>query len=194
MKDFMKSLSVLFIFFGICVFGIIRNSSPINHPTKYTKTEKVEITQIVSRVEPKPIEEPQPTTKPIYNTSKRDIECLAKNIYHEARGSGLKEQIAVGFVTKNRLETGKWGNSYCKVVYSPYQFSWTLKRSHINDWKSYKIAYDIAYKIYTGKILLDFSNGATHYYAFKKIKAPNWVQKGYDFVVLRDHIYMKLPT
>ena len=57
--------------------------------------------------------------------SDRSVECLALNIYHEARGEGIEGWLAVAFVTVNRKHSEKFPNSICKVVYDSYQFSWT---------------------------------------------------------------------
>ncbi len=51
--------------------------------------------------------------------------CLAKNIYHEARGESLRGKLAVAKVTLNRVASGKFRQTICGVVYQPYQFSWT---------------------------------------------------------------------
>lgn len=56
------------------------------------------------------------------------MECLTKNIYHEARNQSLRGQIAVGIVTLNRVKSNLFQSSICKVVYAPYQFSWTRDR------------------------------------------------------------------
>lgn len=58
----------------------------------------------------------------------QDLDCLAKNIYHEARFEPYVGQIAVAQVTFNRVQDGKWGDSICKVVYAHKQFSWTLNK------------------------------------------------------------------
>ena len=51
--------------------------------------------------------------------------CLALNIYHEARGERVEGQIAVAHVTMNRVNHEKWPSTICEVVYQPKQFSWT---------------------------------------------------------------------
>jgi len=58
--------------------------------------------------------------------NQKDMECLAKNIYHEAGTEPTEGQFAVAQVTLNRLRDGRWGKSVCSVVYAPAQFSWTL--------------------------------------------------------------------
>jgi len=60
------------------------------------------------------------------NYSPQDLDCLAKNIYHEAGVESPEGKFAVAQVTLNRLRDGRWGKSICSVVYSPAQFSWTL--------------------------------------------------------------------
>ena len=62
------------------------------------------------------------------NYSPEDLQCLAKNIYHEAGIESREGQFAVAQVTLNRLRDGRWGKSVCSVVYSPAQFSWTLNK------------------------------------------------------------------
>lgn len=57
--------------------------------------------------------------------SQKEFECLTRNIFFEAGVEDTLGKIAVAHVTLNRLQTGKWGNNICNVVYSKAQFSWT---------------------------------------------------------------------
>jgi len=52
------------------------------------------------------------------------LECLAANIYHEARGEPLRGQLAVGVVTLNRVSDKRWPSTICGVVKDKHQFSW----------------------------------------------------------------------
>ena len=61
--------------------------------------------------------------------SDTDLFCLAKNIYHEARGEPIKGRYAVAQVTINRSKHRKFSGSICDVVFAPYQFSWANNRS-----------------------------------------------------------------
>ena len=65
-------------------------------------------------------------TKPLLNVPKAELNCLAKNIYHEAAKEPIAGQLAVGIVTLNRFASGDWG-SICDTVYAKGQFSWTIK-------------------------------------------------------------------
>ena len=45
------------------------------------------------------------------------IECLAKNMYFEARGQGTAGVLAVSFVVLNRVNDHRFPNTICEVVY-----------------------------------------------------------------------------
>lgn len=57
----------------------------------------------------------------------RDVECLARNVYFEARSENTVGQYAIAQVTINRVSAKRWGKSVCNVVYAKKQFSWTVK-------------------------------------------------------------------
>ena len=59
--------------------------------------------------------------------------CLACNLYHEARGEEELGIAAVAMVTLNRVQSSRYPDSICKVVWQKSQFSWT------NDGKSDQI-------------------------------------------------------
>lgn len=99
----------------------------------------------------------------------KDLYCLAKNIYHEARGESFKGKLAVAQVTMNRVNhPTKWPNDVCDVVYqkvkgSP-QFSWTtMKNLKVVDMGAWQEAKSIAYGVLTGDLLLKNFN-ATHFH------------------------------
>jgi spore germination cell wall hydrolase CwlJ-like protein len=64
-----------------------------------------------------------------------ELRCLAENVYFEARGEPLQGQYAVAEVTLNRLRSGDFPNTLCKVVHESRwdrirkrfvaHFSWT---------------------------------------------------------------------
>lgn len=63
----------------------------------------------------------------------RQLECLARNVYYEARGEPYAGKIAVAQVTVNRARSGKFPDDICAVVYQKTrsvdnsvicQFSW----------------------------------------------------------------------
>lgn len=51
--------------------------------------------------------------------------CLQKNIFFEARNQSTLGQAAVAWVTLNRVESSRYPNTICGVVWQRKQFSWT---------------------------------------------------------------------
>ena len=45
------------------------------------------------------------------------LDCLARNIYHEAGYESFEGKVAVAQVTLNRTESGQFPSDICKVVY-----------------------------------------------------------------------------
>ncbi len=46
-----------------------------------------------------------------------DLMCLARNVYHEARGEPMAGQFAVAEVTMNRVKSRYFPDTVCEVVY-----------------------------------------------------------------------------
>ncbi len=69
----------------------------------------------------------------------RQLDCLARNIYHEAGGEPFEGKVAVAQVTLNRVESGLFPSDVCKVVYQKNviyekvlcQFSWYCEQASI---------------------------------------------------------------
>jgi spore germination cell wall hydrolase CwlJ-like protein len=55
----------------------------------------------------------------------RSLDCLARNVYYEARGESLAGQYAVAEVTLNRKASPLYPKTVCEVVYQKSAFSWT---------------------------------------------------------------------
>lgn len=101
----------------------------------------------------------------------RQVECLVKNTYFEARGEPKKGQLAVIFTTLNRASSDMYPKDLCKVVYQRNQFSWTAKRDHsIKDKESYTSIKETVHEVLQGKHK-DVSNGALSFHA-TSIKKP----------------------
>ena len=54
--------------------------------------------------------------------NKRDLDCLAKNIYYEAGSESLEGKVAVGMVTLNRVNDGRFSSTICGVVNQRTEF------------------------------------------------------------------------
>lgn len=91
-----------------------------------------------------------PTTVALAEAPQYDSEtiCLAKNIYYEARGEPLRGKLAVAWVTLNRVASGKFRDTICKVVYQKNQFSWTSRRQgKPKEWAMWLESLQLAYWI-----------------------------------------------
>jgi spore germination cell wall hydrolase CwlJ-like protein len=51
-----------------------------------------------------------------FRVTKKDEECLAKNIFYEAGSESEEGKAAVGIVTINRVKDSRFGSSICSVV------------------------------------------------------------------------------
>lgn len=57
-------------------------------------------------------------------------DCLAANLFFEARGESIKGMQAVAAVTINRLKHKNYPSDLCSVVFQRKQFSWTHQEKY----------------------------------------------------------------
>lgn len=101
-----------------CVDVVLEKPEPIK-PVKTPIPEKHKFVRIFN------------TGKKV-NLSEKEFDCLSRNIYWESLREPLIGQIAVATITHNRVKSKKWGNTFCKVVFEPKQFSWTNDKQIVN--------------------------------------------------------------
>ena len=115
-----------------------------------------------------------------------EINCMALNIYYEARNSNLADQYAVADVVLNRVEDTRYPNTICEVVKEgrkhadgrmkrhQCQFSWYCdgKSDTPRDMESWKRAQSIAWDIVQWDSMRGITEGATHYHT--TYVKPNW--------------------
>lgn len=53
--------------------------------------------------------------------------CMMCNCMREAGDEPLEGKKLVGLVVKTRVQSAKWANDICGVIYEPHQFSWTME-------------------------------------------------------------------
>ena len=58
-----------------------------------------------------------------FNITQREVKCIEKNLWHEARGENLYGLMAVAKTTLNRTRMEGWPPDVCKVVYQHKQYS-----------------------------------------------------------------------
>lgn len=98
----------------------------------------------------------------VRTVSNKDLQCLALNIHHEARGESVTGMIAVGHVVLNRVKHISFPKTVCGVIKQPGQFSWYHKEYIMPSNVSYKI-HELAYNILNGKYK-DPTNGALYFH------------------------------
>ncbi len=115
-----------------------------------------------------------------------ELQCLALNIYHEARNESTAGMVAVGQVTLNRVDSQRFPSTVCKVVRQGIyrgghpvrnrcQFSWHcdgLSDIPYNI-RSYNRSIEIAqWLLFTNPWLPDFTDGSLFYHASYVL--PKW--------------------
>ena len=147
----------------------------------------------------------------------RAAECLAKNMYYEARNQGTAGVLAVTAVVFNRVNDSRFPNTICEVVYQgPTRESWkTRKTLDKNDavyypiknrcqisWycdgksdvpkdiKTYVKFFDYARAWMKGTLaFLDITDGALFYHA--DYVTPGWAKTKQKTVEIQDHIFYR---
>ena len=133
-------------------------------------------------------------------TTTSEINCLALNIYHEARSEPVEGMFAVAFVTRNRVLDKRYPNTYCGVVwekrwskkknrYVP-QFTWTLdgKPDKPKESNAWKLSQMIAKAVYLYNLKSNVS-GSLNYHA--TYVSPVWAKRMDVLALYGNHVFYK---
>ena len=150
------------------------------------------------------------------------VECLALNMYYEARSQGTAGVFAVSAVVLNRVNDSRFPNSVCEVVYQgPTRESWKTRQhkdlpAHKRQYypiknkcqfswycdgksdtpynkKRYKELLDLSEAIMYNEIsFVDITDGALFYHA--DYVTPGWVKTKQRTVEVQDHIFYRWNT
>ena len=107
------------------------------------------------------------------------VQCMALNVYYEARGSNLADKAAVADVVLNRVNDTRYPNTVCEVVKqglqdangnmrrNKCQFSWYCdgKADNPQNQDLYVEAQSIAWNMVEEGKYRGITEGATHYHA-----------------------------
>ncbi len=132
-------------------------------------------------------------------SERREVTCLAMNVYYEARGEQLAGQYAVAEVTMNRVASARYPGTVCEVVYQkrwdPLRkryvsaFSWTefdlVPHPYGEPWQQ---AWEVAKAVYEGQ-QPPTVNGALLYHA-RYIK-PSWSRGKRPVARVGAHIFYR---
>ena len=157
-------------------------------------------------------------TKPESRLQKElDAQCLALNMYHEARNQGSAGLLAVSSVVLNRVKDKRFPNTICEVIeQGPTRESWKTRQTpDPNDAVFYPIKNrcqfswycdgksDVPKQVKTWKRLLtiansivynkfdfvDITDGALFYHA--DYVTPAWAKTKIKTVEIQDHIFYR---
>lgn len=126
-----------------------------------------------------------------------DVDCLARNIYFEARNQSTVGKVSVAMVTLNRVASSRYPDNVCDVVHQKKntkecQFAWYCdgKSDKIENPQAYNDALEIAQKVmYNYDSMLDPTDGALYYHSTKV--SPVWTRSFDRTVKIDDHIFYK---
>lgn len=132
-------------------------------------------------------------------TERQNLECLAKNVYYEARGEPPEGQYAVAEVTMNRKASRRFPATVCAVVYEKRwdairkryvgAFSWTefyaVPEPAGEAWAfAQKVAADVYHQRAPARV-----EGATYYHA-TYIK-PSWARTQKRVAQIGRHVFYR---
>ncbi|MGN1091616.1 MAG: cell wall hydrolase [Alphaproteobacteria bacterium] len=127
----------------------------------------------------------------------KEIDLMARTMWGEARGEGIRGMQAVANVIMNRVNAGRWyGRTVEDVVLKPYQFScWNANDPNLPKLKSvnekdtqFSNAKGLARLAYEDN-LVDITGGATHYHAAGI--TPYWANAMNKTAVIGNHAFYK---
>lgn len=182
----------------VIAFAVVTN--PENRSGMLVRATTLHVASVTyTPVEPMPVRE-------VVKVDDQQLECMALNIYFEARNQDTdKAMAAVGFTVLNRVATHTYPNTICDVVYQGQrdsngnyvrnrcQFSWVCdgkgdvpNMHHPIEAKAWGRAISVAIQVMTGAIANPVGN-ATMYHATYVL--PYWV-RSYSLVAqVEGHVF-----
>lgn len=134
-----------------------------------------------------------PTAAPIGPASADDVDCLARAIYHEARGEARDGRRAVAEVVLNRVVHDDYPDSICGVVhdrrFGGCQFSWVCmgvappRRGRV-----FADAQSLAVEM-IGAQRRSLTDGATHFHT--TAIRPGWSRRLTRTTTIGSHIFYR---
>lgn len=132
------------------------------------------------------------------DSMKKQLECLARNVYYEAGSESFEGKVAVAQVTLNRANSGIFPSDLCKVVYQKNlvyekvlcQFSWYCSNPSRNkpiNIEVYKESEKVAKMVMLEGFKLPSLTQAMYFHA--KYVNPGWKRE--RVAVIGQHIFYK---
>lgn len=170
-----------------------------------------------------PLPEIQETVAVEPDIDDAELDCLAKNIYHEARGESREGKLAVAHVTMNRVHSNRFPDTVCGVVhqavYSKWwweekgkrvpvrnkcQFSWYCDgksdRIRLTTSDGNPIAINVRAWAESQDVAMEVMLGLTEdntlgatYYYNPSLADPDWKHYFTKTVIVDNHKFMRMP-
>ena len=119
----------------------------------------------------------------------RSLDCLALNVYYEARGEPMAGQYAVAEVTMNRKASRFYPKTVCEVVYQREAFSWTGTRTlEKPDGEAWAQAQKVAEDVYYGRRPASMP-GVLHFHA--TYVRPDWSVERKRVAKIGRHVFYR---
>ncbi len=160
--------------FLIILMMITVTAAAVNYGDQYTRLFDVKYTDLTK-------------------DAKKQVDCLAENIYHEAGSESEQGKVAVAMVTLNRVQDPRYPKDICSVVKQKVnytcQFSWFCSAPKLNrNSETFNDSMQVALHVYANyENLKDITKGALYYHA--DYVNPNW--KLQKTTVIGRHIFYK---
>jgi len=120
----------------------------------------------------------------------RSLECLARNVYYEARGEPAAGQYAVAEVTMNRKSSPRYPKTVCEVVYQKEAFSWTeLGVLDLPAGDAWLRAVHVAEDVYYGRRPPMLQGNVTHFHA--TYVRPDWAKEKQRVARIGNHVFYR---
>jgi spore germination cell wall hydrolase CwlJ-like protein len=128
--------------------------------------------------------------------AKTDLDCLAENIYHEARSEGIQGWGAVGEVVLNRVKSPLFPDTVCEVVWQHKQFSWTInKNPEIKEKEIYKRIRNIAHLLLHYDVVSPVKDSLYYHadklYSTKEKFEPYWAKHKEKVAKVGSHVFYR---
>ena len=174
-----RIIKIILSIVGISLVGLIAYQG-ISYKLQQLKTADTGISHVTAEVRDK------------------QLDCLAKNIYHEAKGEPFEGKVAVAQVTLNRAASGQFPSDICKVVYQKNvvyekvlcQFSWYCEQAAVAKPKNaaaYKECQIVARQVLLEEFRLPSLNKALYFHATHI--NPGWKKE--KVATIGGHVFYK---
>jgi len=128
----------------------------------------------------------------------REWQCLVTALYFEARGESITGQYAVAEVILNRVDSPRYPNSICGVVYQgarsgggcQFSFACDGRSERMHEREAYMLASKIAQVMKDGAPRL-LTDGATHFHT--RAVNPIWARSFPRTAQIGAHLFYRQP-